>query len=221
MFCSQCGTQNLDTAAFCEHCGRPMQMRQQYQPHPSFSSSQQTSATIQQRKNRGYVIAIVGAVVALAAYYALPFVSYDTEYSPIAETFYNPVSVTADGFSSLTQFSALLTLITLILAMLLIFRNKPFGASKTPFLDQKRRATYAMIGMSMLGILAYIFTIIDVVSPFDFIKVGFWVYLLGMGTVIVGSIMALRKLSSPLSSQIQQKGGQPPTMLPPQSPSRQ
>lgn len=149
--------------------------------------------------------------MALIAYYNLPFVSYDTEFSPLTGTLYNPVGVPANGFSPFIQFSALLTFITLVIATLLIFGNKSSATEKTQVVIQRRRAIYAMIGMSVLSILIYILTVIsnnNSAVPFDSIDAGFWVYLLGLGTVIVGSIMALHKLSSPLM---------PPTQLPPQS----
>jgi hypothetical protein len=68
-----------------------------------------------------------------------------------------------------------------------------------------------------LGILTYILTITSGGSSFDNIEAGFWIYLLGLGIVIFGSIMALRSLSSSLPPQVQREGEPPPTHLPPQS----
>ena len=163
-------------------------------------------------------MAVVGAVVALIAFYNLPFVSSYTEFSPIAGTLYNPVASTAEEFGSFTHFSALLTFITLIVATVLILTDKPSGTAKTPLVIQRRRrAINAMIGLSMLGILTYILTITSGRSSFDSIDTGFWIYVLGLGIVIIGSFTALHSLSRSLPPQSQQERELPPTQLPPQS----
>jgi hypothetical protein len=140
------------------------------------------------------------------------------DFSPIAGTLYNPVATTAEEFDSFTHFSALLTFITLIVATLQILTDKPSGTAKTPQVIQRRRwAINAMIGMSMLGILTYILAITSGGSSFDSAEVGFWIYLLGLGIVIIGSIMALSKLSISLPTQAQRGEDPPPNQLPPQS----
>jgi hypothetical protein len=219
MFCTNCGAQNPDTTAFCQHCGRPMRARQVRQTHSSSPPSPPTGTAIKQQKNRGYIIAVAGAVVALIAYHALPFVSYNTLLEPTTGILYNPVAVPAEGFDSSTQFSALLTLITLILLALLIFRSNPFGMKNTSSILQRRRAIYVMIGMSVLSILIYVREVISNNSaiPFDKIDAGFWIYLLGLGTIIVGCIIALSSLSSSLPPQAQREGEPPLTQSPPQS----
>lgn len=221
MYCTYCGAQNPDTVAYCQHCGRTMPARQEPQTHappPPLPTGASFASETKQRKNRGFIIAAAGAVVALIAYQALPFVSSYTEFSPIVGTLYDPVSSTAEEFGSFTHFSALLTFITLIVATFLILTDKPSGKAKSPLEIQRRRqAINAMIGMSILGILTYILTITSRGSSFDSIDAGFWIYLLGLGIVIAGSIMALRTLSSSLSKRAKAEGEQPPNQLPPQS----
>lgn len=222
MFCSQCGAQNLDTAVFCERCGKQFDRRLGQQTHfssPPLSARTSFIGKIKQQKNRGYAIAGVSAVVALFAFYFLPFMTYLSEFDPNILILYNPVAITAAEFDKYTQFSGLLTFITLILATLLIVRDKPFGMAKTPIVIQRRRAVYAMIGVSGLSILIYVFEVISNIyrGPFDSINVGFWLYLLAMGAIIAGSIMALRTLSSSLPPQAQREGQPPPTQSPPQS----
>jgi hypothetical protein len=221
MFCTYCGEQNPDTVIFCQRCGKQFDRRPgQETKHSSSPSSASTSFMnkTKQQKNRAYVTVIVGAVVALIAYHSLPFVSSYTEFSPIAGTLYNPVATTAEDFGSFTHFSALLTFITLIVATILTLTDNPSGTAKTPLaIQRRRRAINAMIGMSMLGILTYILTITSGGSSFDSIDAGFWIYLVGLGIVIIGSFMALRTLSSPLPLQAQREGEPPPTQLPPQS----
>lgn len=199
MICKYCGTQNPDTVAFCQQCGRGVEMRNEHQIYASAPPSQASTPVTRQKKNRGYVIAGVGAIVALYAFYKLPFVAYYTSIDLNTYTPYNPTSVTANGFDRLTQFSVVLTIITLILAALLIFSNNPSGANKTSSVRQRRRTIYAMIGMSVLSILIYAYEVISnssKVVPFDLIETGFWVYLLGIGTVIIGSLVALFALRS-------------------------
>src|SRR4249919_2982205 len=92
MFCTYCGAQNPDTVAFCQHCGRPVQTRREHQSHSSSPPSPPTGTAIKQRKNRGYVTVIVGAIVALIAYYALPFVSSYSQFDVNLGILYNPVA---------------------------------------------------------------------------------------------------------------------------------
>lgn len=223
MFCTNCGAQNPDTVAYCQHCGRPIQARQEYQNHsssPTLHTGGSPIIVTKEQKNRGYVIVIVGAVVALIAYHSLPFVSYNTQLEPTTSILYNLAAVTAEGFDFFTQFSALLTLITLILSALLIFRSNPFGMKTMSSILQRRRATYAMIGMSVLSILIYVREVVsnnNSAIPFDQIDAGFWIYLLGLLTINVGSIIALSSLTSSLQPQAQREGEPPPTQLPPQS----
>jgi hypothetical protein len=174
-------------------------MRNEHQTYASAPPSEENAPVPKQKKNRGYVIAGVGAGVALYAFYRLPFVAYYTSIDPNSFTQYNPVSVTANGFDRLTQFSVVLTFITLILAALLIFSNTPSGANKTSSVRQRQRTVYAMIGMSVLSILIYVYEVISNSNnavPFDHIETGFWIYLLAIGTVIIGSLAALFTLRS-------------------------
>jgi RsiW-degrading membrane proteinase PrsW (M82 family) len=174
-------------------------MRNEHQTYASTPPSEASAPVTKQQKNSGYVIAGVGAGVALYAFYSLPFVAYYTSIDPNSFTPYNPQSVTANGFDQPTQFSMVLTIITLILAALLFFSNNPSGANKTSSVRQRRRTVYAMIGMSVLSILIYVYEVIrnsSNVVPFDRIETGFWVYLLGIGTVIIGSLVALFRLRS-------------------------
>jgi zinc ribbon protein len=219
MFCTQCGTQNLDTATSCQRCGKCFEKGQGHETGPSpspTSASASFISAIKQRKNRGCVIAAVSAVVALIAFYTLPFMSYYSEFEPYTGTPYDLVAATAAEFDQLTQFSGLLTLITLILLALLIFRDNPFGMVKPSIVVQRRRASYAMIGMSGLSILIYVLELTGNVyrGPFDRVDVGFWLYLLGIGAVIIGSIVALGILSLSLPPQVQREGQPPPTRSP-------
>jgi hypothetical protein len=110
-----------------------------------------------------------------------------------------------------------------MLAALLIFRKSPFGMAKTPIATQVRQGIYTMIGMSGLSILIQVYEAIDLykfnaslygLEPDSILDIGFWLYLLAMGVIIVGSIMALRMLSSSLPPQAQREGQLPPTQSP-------
>jgi hypothetical protein len=48
------------------------------------------------------------------------------------------------------------------------------------------------------------------VTPFDRVEVGYWIYLLVLGIVIVGSMMVLRTLSTSFPPQAQREVQQPP-----------
>lgn len=223
MYCNQCGTQNPDTAMFCLRCGRPIETRRGAGLHPPSSQPPRRIAfinTIKQQKNRGYVIAIVGAVLALFAFSFLPFATYlipDGDFE-LGIIWYNATSLSAANFDQFTQLSGMLTFITLLLAVLLTFRTNPFGMAKTSIDMQRRRTMYAMLGMSGLSILIYLGEVINnsiSYVGFSSVGLGFWLYLLGVGIVIIGSIVALRTRSSSLPPQAQREWQPPPTQLPP------
>src|SRR5579859_6260284 len=84
MFCNYCGAHNLDTTSVCQRCGKQIGIRRDEQappppPPPSLPVRQTFTSVVSQRKNRGYVIAGSGALLALFAFFFLPYSATYTE----------------------------------------------------------------------------------------------------------------------------------------------
>lgn len=158
--------------------------------------------TLKSDKNRGYLIAGIGAFVALFAFLYLPFISVSSTGS--SATF--PMTTTlAAHYQGGIWLEGILALAILVLTCLLLFRTNPFGSSSTPVVNQIRGGIYGLGGGAILCILAQYFIFLSVGSSFqtsnggtsstvstnyDF---GSWLYLLGMIAVIVGTVIAYQK----------------------------
>ena len=183
-------------------------------------------ATLKLDKNRGYLIAGIGAFVALFAFLYLPFVSISSAGSSSAFSFTTTLAAHYQGGIWL---EGILALALLVLACLLLFRTNPFGSSRTPIVNQIRGGIYGLGGGAILSILVQFIISLSIGSSiqaanggggstsstvsagYDY---GSWLYLLGMIAVIVGSVLAYRKAglvaSTPGASAYQQ--GQSPSM---------
>ncbi len=179
-------------------------------------------ATLKSEKNRGYLIAGIGAFVALFAFLYLPFVSLSSTGS--STSFPMTTTLTAH-YQGGIWFEGILALAILVLTCLLLFRTNPFGSATTPVVNQIRGGIYGLGGGAILGILVQFIISQSVGSSFQSaigntsstVSAGYdygsWLYLLGMIAVIVGSVMAYRSsgfiASTPGASAYQ---AQPPSM---------
>ena len=220
MFCNHCGTQNLDTATFCQRCGRQIGIARDEQvppppPPSSIPRGQSFTNVLTQRKNRGYVIAGSGALVALYAFFFLP---YSATYT---DTFgHETLTASNSGLGhGLLWLELLLALAALVVAARLMFGSNPFGMTTTSLATQTRWGVRALIGSGILSILIQL--VITLMTNIEFqsgpdigfylhFDVGYWVYMLAMGAVIVGGMIARRMLSSSLPPQTQ-RWQQPPS----------
>ena len=171
--------------------------------------------TLKSEKNRGYVVAGIGAVVALFAFIYLPFASISLAVASSG----NPAN--SFSFSATTReiadlqggiwLEGILALALLILACLLLFRTNPFGSSRTPVVNQIRGGIYGLGGGAILGILLQFIISLSLGGVLQqkylgsgggysasstvstMYGVGSWLYLLGMIAVIVGSVLAYQK----------------------------
>jgi len=173
-------------------------------------------ATLKSEKNRGYLIAGIGAFVALFAFLYLPFiafsesVTYSTDASNTVS--YSSLATTTEiaQLQGAIWLEGILALAILVLACLLLFRTNPFGSSRTPVVNQFRWGIYGLGGGAILCILVQFLVSLDlgstlqqnlhqvqstiggVISASTIYGLGSWLYLLGMVAVIVGSVMAYR-----------------------------
>jgi hypothetical protein len=154
-----------------------------------------------QQKNRGYLVAGIGASVALLAFLFLPYISYSVG------PFGGSISGTqVAGYQGFIWFEALLPLAAIALASLLVFRNNPFGMTATSIATQIRWGVYSVLGVGALSLLLHIILAFNANGSIQavtgnpllgsFISVGFglgyWLYLLAAIAIIVGAILTLR-----------------------------
>lgn len=220
MFCSYCGAHNLDTATVCQRCGKQIGIRRDEQAPPpppplSMPAGQSFTSVLTQRKNRGYVIAGSGALVALYAFFFLP---YSATYT---DTFgHETLTASNSGLGhGLLWIELLLALATLVVAARLMFGSNPFGMTTTSLATQTRWGVRALIGSGILSILIQL--LITLMTNIEFqsgpdigfylhFDVGYWVYMLAMAVVLVGGVIAQRTLASSLPPQ-PQRWQQPPS----------
>lgn len=217
MFCNHCGAQNLDTAVFCQQCGKQCDRRLGQQTHfssPSFSARTAFIGKIKEQKNRGYVVAGAGAAVALFAFYFLP---YSATYSDMFG--HETLTASNSGLGhGLLWLELLLALAALVVAARLMFGSNPFGTT-TSLATQTRWGVRTLISSGILSILIQL--VITLMTKIEFqsgpdigfylnFDMGYWVYMLAMAVVLVGGVIAQRTLVSSLPPQ-PQRWQQPPS----------
>ena len=157
--------------------------------------------TLRQEKNRGYLVAGIGAIVALFAFLFLPYISYSV--GPFGGSI---GGTQIAGSQGLVWLEALLPLAAIVLTALLVYRSNPFGMTTTPIATQIRWGVYSVLGVGALSLLVHIILALNANgsiqavtgSPFlgSLVSVGFglgyWLYLLSAIAIIVGAVLTLR-----------------------------
>ncbi len=162
-------------------------------------------------KNRGYLIAGIGAIVALFAFIFLSILSISSTSSGTPPT----VSVTELNVSNIAQYQisiwieGLAAVTAITIATLIAFRPVPFSWLKTtaPLEIQIQWGNYLLMLAGILGVLTPLiiaFTISGSFASASFVTssndsvglaAGGWLCLLGMIAVIVGGVLALRTVN--------------------------
>ncbi|HVB23969.1 MAG TPA: hypothetical protein VNG51_18680 [Ktedonobacteraceae bacterium] len=171
--------------------------------------------TLKSEQNRGYLVAGIGASVALFAFIYLPFASISLSAASTGSSVGGySFSVTTREIADLQGgiwLEGILALALLVLACLLLFRTNPFGSSRMPVVNQIRNGIYGLGGGAILGILLQFIISLGLGSALQqeylgsgagvntsatvstIYGIGGWLYLLGMIAVIVGSVLAYQK----------------------------
>jgi hypothetical protein len=147
--------------------------------------------TLKEEKNRGYVIAGIGGIVAFIAFF-LPYVSasglgYGTSWSG---------STMGGGL----YFELLASLVAVAIALVLIYSKNVFGLTNMPPDKQVRYGIFTLVGAGAVGLLAELILAVNhnSINGIDLtvyalgLSIGWWLYLLSAIAIIVGGVMALR-----------------------------
>jgi hypothetical protein len=157
---------------------------------------------LKEQKNRGYIIAFIGGVVGVIAFY-LPFVTYSS--SGTADSPSQSYSVNGQIFG-LISVAFLFTVLIVALAAFMTLSPNPFGSTSLTQDRQVQYGNYAIVG---LAALVFLFTIIFAFGDHGFtlfnenllssgsdisagLSVGFWFFLLASLAMIAGGILAIR-----------------------------
>jgi hypothetical protein len=159
---------------------------------------------LKEQRNRGYVIAGVGGIVAFISFF-LPYVSV----SVLGATVYSASGSTiASIFNGLLWFELLASLVAIAVPIVLIYRSdKAFGLTNMPLEKQVRYGIFGIIGAGALGLLAELIVAINLSSYLGQYNgssspagigmgFGYWLYLLSAIAIVVGGIMAYRSGSA-------------------------
>ncbi|HVB23970.1 MAG TPA: hypothetical protein VNG51_18685 [Ktedonobacteraceae bacterium] len=152
-------------------------------------------------KNRGYLIAGIGAIVALFAFMFLPFISV-ASVSGGQATLLNVSDITQEQISIWMEFLAAVTAITIV--ALITFRPVPFSMLKTtaPIEIQIQWGNYLLILAGIFGVITPLIATFTLASLTNYSPVtsvslasGSWLSLLGMVAVVIGGVLALRTIN--------------------------
>ena len=149
--------------------------------------------TLKLQKNRGYVVAGIGGVVAFVAFF-LPYIS------ATGTAYLSGISWSGSTLGGGLYFELLASLIAIAIPLVLIYRNNAFGLTTMPLEKQVRYGIFALVGAGIVGllcelILAVNHTTIDGVDLTGYavgLGFGWWLYLLSAIAIVVGGVMALR-----------------------------
>ncbi len=149
--------------------------------------------TLKEERNRGYVIAAIGGVVAFIAFF-LPYVSVSVYTSGYG------ISFSGSTIGGGLYFELLAALAAIAIPLVLIYSKNAFGLTNMPPDRQIRVGIFTIIGAGIVGELCeFILAInhssingIDLTMYAVGLGIGWWLYLLSAIAIIVGGVVALR-----------------------------
>lgn len=181
-----------------------------------------------QSKSAGFIIALIGGIIGLIAFFALPFV---TAFNFVSATAPQLLSLAAQSNSSSSNGQAvfILWLAPILAGISVLIAALQFRSTAQE--SSKRAAGGWLIALGILGAALYIGIAIyansllynssssgyNGPSLFSFLGAGFWLYILSMVGVIIGGAIGLNTKSAPVISappQPYMPYQQPPTQYP-------
>jgi hypothetical protein len=149
--------------------------------------------TLKEERNRGYVIAGIGGIVAFIAFF-LPYVSTSAITSGYG------LSWSGSTIGGGLYFELLAALAAIAIPLVLIYSKKVFGLTNMPPDKQIRAGIFTLIGVGIVGVLCELILAINHnnIDGFDLtiyavgLGIGWWLYLLSAIAIVVGGVVALR-----------------------------
>jgi hypothetical protein len=149
--------------------------------------------TLKEERNRGYVIAGIGGIVAFIAFF-LPYVSGSVFTGGYG------ISWSGSTIGGGLYFELLAALAAIGIALVLIYSKNVFGLTNMSPDRQIRAGIFTMIGAGIVGVLCELILAInhnningvDLTIYAAGLSIGWWLYLLSAIAIIVGAVMALR-----------------------------
>lgn len=149
--------------------------------------------TLKEERNRGYVIAGIGGIVAFIAFF-LPYVTGSVFTSGYG------ISLSGPNIGGGLYFEILAALAAIALALVLIYSKNVFGLTNMPPDRQIRVGIFTLIGVGIVGLLCELILAInhnnidgvDLTVYVVGLGIGWWLYLLSAIAIVVGAVMALR-----------------------------
>lgn len=149
--------------------------------------------TLKEEKNRGYVIAGIGGIIAFIAFF-LPYIS------ATGSAYLNGISWSGSTLGGGLYFELLAALVAIAIPLVLAYRHNAFGLTTMPLDKQIRYGIYTLVGAGALGLLCEFILLVNhnTIDGLDLtgydvgLGIGWWLYLLSALAVVVGAIMALR-----------------------------
>lgn len=185
---------------------------------------------LKEEKNRGYLIAGIGAVIAFIAFF-LPYFTASASFGAISE------SSSAGGANTYgwVWFEFIAVLVAIAVSAVLIFRNNALsGVVNLPVEKQILYGRYALIGAGVLALLIHILFALNIphaslqglgYSYSYGLGFGWWVFLIAALAMVVGGVLAYRTpMPAVAAAQYPQSTQYPPYQqpqqpYPPQAPS--
>ena len=157
--------------------------------------------TLAQEKNRGYLVAGIGATVALFAFLFLPYISYSMGIIGVSIS-----GIQIANAQGLVWLEALLPLVAIVLAALLVYKSNPFGMTTIPLGTQIRWGVYSLLGAGILSLVIHIVLALNTNGTLQAVtgnpvlgsfisagySIGYWLYLLAAIAIIAGAVLTLR-----------------------------
>jgi hypothetical protein len=149
---------------------------------------------LKEEKNRGYVVAGIGGIVAFIAFF-LPYISATGATYPAG------ISWSASTLGGGLYFELLASLVAVAIPLVLIYRHNAFGLTSMPLEKQIRYGVYTLLGAGAIGLLCELILAVshntinglDLTTGYDVgLGIGWWLYLFSAIAIVVGGVMVLR-----------------------------
>ncbi|HEY6543218.1 MAG TPA: hypothetical protein VIZ18_19905, partial [Ktedonobacteraceae bacterium] len=148
---------------------------------------------LKEEKNRGYVIAGIGGIVAFIAFF-LPYISATGAAYP------SGISWSGSTLGGGLYFELLASLVAITIPLVLIYRHNAFGLTSMPVEKQIRYGIYTLLGAGAVGLLCELILAVshNTIDGFDLtgydvgLGIGWWLYLFSAIAIVVGGVMAVR-----------------------------